>query len=95
MQFSSRFVERAGPDAIGAVGPHACPECQTGLGIDRPAQNALACSAAYVTPVSSPVNMMVLEPGGYTFMDFFKVGIPLLFLSMIVTVVLVGAIYMN
>lgn len=56
---------------------------------------AIACSAAYVTPVFSPVNMMVLEPGGYTFMDFVKVGIPLLFLSLIATVVLVGAIYLR
>ena len=56
---------------------------------------AIACSAAYVTPVSSPVNMMVLDPGGYTFMDFVKVGIPLLFLSLIATVVLVGAIYLR
>ncbi len=55
---------------------------------------ALACSAAFVTPVSSPVNMMVLEPGGYVFTDFAKVGIPLLFLSMIATVALVGAIYL-
>jgi di/tricarboxylate transporter len=55
---------------------------------------AIACSAAYVTPVSSPVNMMVLEPGGYVFMDFVKIGIPLLLLSMLATVVLVGAIYM-
>ena len=30
---------------------------------------AIACSAAYVTPVSSPVNMLVQEPGDYAFMD--------------------------
>lgn len=54
---------------------------------------AIACSAAFVTPVSSPVNMLIMEPGGYKFMDFVKVGLPLLLLTMIVTVALAGMIY--
>ena len=54
---------------------------------------AIACCAAYVTPVSSPVNMLVAEPAGYSFQDFAKVGIPLLLLTMLVTVALVAAIY--
>ena len=54
---------------------------------------AIACSAAYITPVSSPVNMLVMEPGGYTFLDFVKVGLPLLLLTMVVTVLLAWAIY--
>ena len=54
---------------------------------------AIACSAAFVTPVSSPVNMLIMEPGGYKFMDFVKVGLPLLLLTMIATVTLAGIIY--
>jgi di/tricarboxylate transporter len=54
---------------------------------------AIACSAAYVTPVSSPVNTLILDPGGYTFMDFVKVGLPLQLLTLIVTVALAGVIY--
>ena len=54
---------------------------------------ALGCCAAYVTPVSSAVNMLVMEPGGYTFGDYVKVGVPLLLLTMVVTVVLVSVIY--
>lgn len=54
---------------------------------------AIACSAAYVTPVSSPVNMLVREPGGYTFMDFVKVGLPLQLLTLVTTVVLAWVIY--
>jgi di/tricarboxylate transporter len=46
-----------------------------------------------VTPVSSPVNMLVLEPGGYSFTDFVKVGLPLQMLIMIATVLLAAAIY--
>ena len=54
---------------------------------------AIACCAAYVTPVSSPVNMLVVEPAGYSFQDFAKVGLPLLLLTMLVTVAVVAAIY--
>ena len=54
---------------------------------------AIACSAAFVTPVSSPVNMLIMEPGGYRFTDFVKVGLPLLLLTMAVTVALAGIIY--
>ena len=54
---------------------------------------ALGCCAAYVTPVSSAVNMLVMVPGGYTFGDYVKVGVRLLLLTMVVTVVLVSVIY--
>lgn len=56
---------------------------------------AIACSAAYATPVSSPVNTLVMDPGGYTFMDFLKVGLPLQFLTLMVTVVLAWMIYLR
>ena len=45
----------------------------------------IAASAVFVTPVSSPVVTMVVEPGRYTFFDFVKAGIPLLLLTYIVT----------
>jgi di/tricarboxylate transporter len=54
---------------------------------------SIACCAAYVTPVSSPVNMLVMEPGGYAFGDYVKVGLPLLLLTLLVTVALVALIY--
>ena len=54
---------------------------------------SVACCAAYVTPVSSPVNMLVMEPSGYAFADYVKVGLPLLVLTMLITVALVAVIY--
>ena len=54
---------------------------------------SIGCSAAFVTPVSSAVNMLVMEPGGYTFGDYVKVGLPLLVLTLLVTVGLVAIIY--
>ncbi len=38
---------------------------------------ALACSFAFLTPLGSPVNILVMGPGGYTFRDYFRVGLPL------------------
>lgn len=50
---------------------------------------ALAASAAFMTPISSPVNTLVLGPGQYRFADFVKVGVPFTLLVMLVSVVLV------
>jgi di/tricarboxylate transporter len=54
---------------------------------------AIACSASYVTPVSSPANMLVMEPGGYRFGDYVKVGLPMLLLTLIATVILVRVLF--
>ncbi len=50
---------------------------------------ALAASAAFMTPVSSPVNTLVVTPGNYTFGDFLRVGVPFAAVVMVVCVVLV------
>lgn len=42
---------------------------------------ALGCSLAFITPLGHPVNIMVMNPGGYTFKDYAKVGFPLTLLS--------------
>lgn len=38
---------------------------------------AIACSAAFLTPIAHPVNVLMMAPGGYTARDFFKVGVGL------------------
>jgi len=43
---------------------------------------ALGCSLAFPTPFGHPVNIMVMSPGGYTFRDFMRVGLPLTVLVM-------------
>jgi di/tricarboxylate transporter len=50
---------------------------------------ALAASTAFMTPVSSPVNTLVVTPGNYTFGDFVKVGVPFSLLVLILSVILV------
>ena len=50
---------------------------------------ALAASTAFMTPISSPVNTLVVGPGQYSFGDFVKVGAPFTVVVAIVSVLLV------
>ena len=50
---------------------------------------ALAASAAFMTPVSSPVNTLVVTPGNYTFGDFVRIGVPFAILVLVVSVAMV------
>ncbi len=54
---------------------------------------ALAASAAFMTPVSSPVNTLVLGPGNYKFSDFVKLGVPFTVIVMAVSVVMVPMLF--
>jgi di/tricarboxylate transporter len=50
---------------------------------------ALAASTAFMTPVSSPVNTLVVGPGHYTFGDFVRVGTPFSLIVLVVCVLMV------
>lgn len=50
---------------------------------------ALALAHAFMTPVSSPVNTLVVTPGNYTFGDFVRIGVPFSIIVLIVCVILV------
>jgi len=54
---------------------------------------AIAASTAFSTPMASPVNTLVLGPGGYRFNDFVKLGVPLQILAMVVTLLLVPVLF--
>ena len=54
---------------------------------------AMAASAAFMTPVSSPVNTLVLGPGKYSFSDFVKIGVPFTMLVMVVCVLLIPVLF--
>lgn len=54
---------------------------------------AIATSASFITPVSSPVKTMVVAPGGYSFGDFVKIGVPLTFVVMAVDIAIVPVFF--
>ena len=53
----------------------------------------VAAAASFLTPVATPANLMVMEPGGYRFGDYWKLGLPLLALFGVVAVLLVPVIW--
>lgn len=54
---------------------------------------AIAASTAFATPVASPVNTLVLGPGGYRFIDYVKMGVPLQIIVMIITLLAVPILF--
>lgn len=50
---------------------------------------AVAASSAFMTPISSPVNALVMGSGRYRFSDFVKIGVPFTILVMLVTVLVI------
>jgi di/tricarboxylate transporter len=53
----------------------------------------VAASAALLTPVATPANLMVMEPGGYRFGDYWKVGLPIMLWYFVVAVLWVPVIW--
>jgi di/tricarboxylate transporter len=54
---------------------------------------AISASTAFLTPVGTTTNAMVMTAGGYKFSDYFKVGLPLLLLFLTTTLILVPLIW--
>jgi di/tricarboxylate transporter len=50
---------------------------------------AIAASTAFATPIASPVNTLVLGPGGYRFGDFFRVGVALQAIVLVLALLIV------
>lgn len=51
---------------------------------------AIGCSAAFLTPIAHPVNLIMMGPGNHRFGDFFKVGSGLMLLTF--TTLLIGLV---
>jgi di/tricarboxylate transporter len=54
---------------------------------------AVTAAAAFLTPIATPTNLMVMEPGGYKFGDYWKLGLPLLIWFLLIATVLVPMIW--
>ena len=53
----------------------------------------IAGAAAFFTPIATPANLMVMEPGGYRFGDYWKLGLPLAVLFVAAAVLYVPLIW--
>ena len=54
---------------------------------------AVGASAAFLTPIASPPNTLVMTPGAYRFSDYVKAGLPLLFMFLVASLILVPLIW--
>ena len=54
---------------------------------------AMAASSSFMTPISHPANIMVMGPGGYTFGDYLKVGLPLTVVVFIVVMLVLPLLW--
>ncbi|MFD2795912.1 SLC13 family permease [Promicromonospora vindobonensis] len=54
---------------------------------------AVVGAAAFLTPIATPVNLMVLQPGGYRFGDYWRLGLPLALLFLVAAVWYVPVIW--
>jgi di/tricarboxylate transporter len=53
----------------------------------------MAASASFATPISYQTNLMVMGPGGYHFIDFMRVGLPLNALTALVAIGLIPLVW--
>jgi di/tricarboxylate transporter len=53
----------------------------------------VAATASFLTPVATPANLMVMEPGGYRFGDYWKLGLAQMVLYFVIAVFLVPEIW--
>jgi di/tricarboxylate transporter len=53
----------------------------------------VAAAASFLTPIATPANIMVMEPGGYRFGDYWKFGLTLLLWFLAVTLLLIPLIW--
>jgi di/tricarboxylate transporter len=54
---------------------------------------AIAAAGAFLTPIATPTNLMVMGPGGYVFSDYWKLGLPLLIWFFVISVFYVPLIW--
>ncbi len=53
----------------------------------------VAGAASFLTPVATAANTIIMEPGGYRFGDYWKLGLPLLLLFLTVAVLWVPLLW--
>ena len=55
---------------------------------------SFGAAANFITPIGYQTNLMVYGSGGYTFKDFMRIGWPLTFIYMVVSALILSALYL-
>lgn len=54
---------------------------------------AIAASSSFASPLSHPAHLLVMSPGGYRFLDYVKVGVPVTIIALLVSVGLLPILF--
>jgi di/tricarboxylate transporter len=54
---------------------------------------AYALAASFLSPVAHPANVLVMSPGGYRFSDYFKQGLPIVIIVILVSIPLLPMLF--
>lgn len=54
---------------------------------------AYALAAAFLSPVAHPANVLVMSPGGYRFSDYFKQGLPIVIIVLLISIPLLPILF--
>jgi len=54
---------------------------------------AFGGAANFITPIGYQTNLMVYTPGGYTFKDYFRFGLPLTFICLLICILVLNSYY--
>jgi len=54
---------------------------------------AIAASASFTSPVSHPANILVMGPGGYRFVDYVKLGVPLTLVVLVIVLIVLPFVW--
>lgn len=54
---------------------------------------AMAASASFTSPISHPANVLVMGPGGYSFADYLKLGVPLTLIVFVTAMLLLPVLW--
>jgi di/tricarboxylate transporter len=54
---------------------------------------AVSASASFLSPISHPANILVMGPGGYKISDYFKLGLPLTLVVMVIGLIMISIVW--
>jgi di/tricarboxylate transporter len=54
---------------------------------------AIAASMAFASPVASPANTLVMGAGHYRFSDYIRVGLPLIFITLLAGMLFIPLVF--